>query len=98
MEAALQALTLHHDVLRLSFSQQAEGWTARHDAQPATLLWQASVQDAAELQALCERAQRSLDLQQGALLRAVLADMADGSQRLLLVMHHLVVVTITVLR
>ncbi len=91
LEAALQALTLHHDVLRLSFSQQAEGWTARHDAQPATLLWQASVQDAAELQALCERAQRSLDLQQGPLLRAVLAEMADGSQRLLLVMHHLVV-------
>nr|WP_314532434.1 non-ribosomal peptide synthetase [uncultured Pseudomonas sp.] len=91
LDVALQALIQHHDVLRLSFSQQAEGWTARHDAQPATLLWQASVQDAAELQALCERAQRSLDLQQGALLRAVLADMADGSQRLLLVMHHLVV-------
>ncbi|NWE03700.1 amino acid adenylation domain-containing protein [Pseudomonas sp. IPO3749] len=91
LEAALQALTQHHDVLRLSFSQQAEGWTARHDAQPATLLWQANVQDAAELQTLCERAQRSLDLQQGALLRAVLAEMADGSQRLLLVMHHLVV-------
>ena len=91
LEAALQALTRHHDVLRLSFSQQAEGWTARHDAQPATLLWQASVQDTTELQALCERAQRSLDLQQGPLLRAVLAEMADGSQRLLLVMHHLVV-------
>ncbi|MBV4456047.1 non-ribosomal peptide synthetase [Pseudomonas azadiae] len=91
LEAALQALTQHHDVLRLSFSRQAEGWTARHDAQAATLLWQASVQDSAELQNLCERAQRSLDLQQGPLLRAVLAEMADGSQRLLLVMHHLVV-------
>ncbi|MFL1391710.1 amino acid adenylation domain-containing protein [Pseudomonas tritici] len=91
LDAALQTLTQHHDVLRLSFSQQAAGWTARHDAQPATLLWQATVQDAAELQTLCERAQRSLDLQQGQLLRAVLADMADGSQRLLLVMHHLVV-------
>ena len=91
LEAALQALTRHHDVLRLSFSQQDEGWTARHDAKPATLLWQANVQDAAELQTLCERAQRSLDLQQGQLLRALLADMADGSQRLLLVMHHLVV-------
>ncbi|KAB0511213.1 non-ribosomal peptide synthetase [Pseudomonas extremorientalis] len=91
LETALQALTQHHDVLRLSFTPQAEGWTARHDAPAATLLWQASVQDVAELQALCERAQRSLDLQQGQLLRAVLAEMADGSQRLLLVMHHLVV-------
>ncbi|KRP71473.1 pyoverdine sidechain peptide synthetase [Pseudomonas paralactis] len=91
LEAALQALIQHHDVLRLSFTPQAGGWTARHDAQATTLLWQASVHDAAQLQALCERAQRSLDLQQGQLLRAVLADMADGSQRLLLVMHHLVV-------
>ncbi|MGY2192347.1 amino acid adenylation domain-containing protein [Pseudomonas pergaminensis] len=91
LEAALQVLTQHHDVLRLSFSQQAGAWTARHDAQAAPLLWQANLHDAAELHALCERAQRSLDLQQGQLLRAVLAEMADGSQRLLLVMHHLVV-------
>ncbi|AUZ49038.1 non-ribosomal peptide synthetase [Pseudomonas orientalis] len=91
LEAALQALVQHHDVLRLSFTPHAEGWTARHDAPATTLLWQVGVHNAAELQALCERAQRSLDLQQGQLLRAVLADMADGSQRLLLVMHHLVV-------
>ncbi|MGX5797708.1 condensation domain-containing protein, partial [Pseudomonas sp. E2-15] len=91
LEAALQSLTQHHDVLRLSFSQEAEGWVACHDAPAANLLWQASVQDADELHALCERAQGSLDLQQGPLLRAVLADLIDGSQRLLLVMHHLVV-------
>ncbi len=41
--------------------------------------------------ALCEEAQRSLDLEQGPLLRALLVDMADGSQRLLLVIHHLAV-------
>ncbi|MGV8422697.1 condensation domain-containing protein, partial [Pseudomonas aeruginosa] len=43
------------------------------------------------LLALCEEAQRSLDLEQGPLLRALLVDMADGSQRLLLVIHHLAV-------
>ncbi|WP_369303278.1 amino acid adenylation domain-containing protein [Pseudomonas sp. N2-5-1-1] len=91
LQVALQLLVQHHDVLRLSFSQQADRWTARHDAPMATLLWQETVQDDAELLALCERAQSSLDLQQGQLLRAVLADLADGSQRLLLVMHHLVV-------
>ncbi|WP_244235662.1 condensation domain-containing protein, partial [Pseudomonas aeruginosa] len=32
-----------------------------------------------------------LDLEQGPLLRALLVDMADGSQRLLLVIHHLAV-------
>ncbi|MGY2403239.1 amino acid adenylation domain-containing protein [Pseudomonas sp. SDO5271_S396] len=91
LEAALQALTRHHDVLRLRFSQQADGWVARHEAPASALVWQEPVNDAAQLQALGERAQRSLDLQNGPLLRAVLADLADGSQRLLLVMHHLVV-------
>ncbi|WDG77011.1 amino acid adenylation domain-containing protein [Pseudomonas chlororaphis] len=91
LETALQALVVQHDALRLSFRQQADGWRARHDAPAATLLWQATVQDTAELEALCERAQRSLDLQQGPLLRAVLAELPDGSQRLLLVIHHLVV-------
>ncbi|TWC67144.1 non-ribosomal peptide synthase protein (TIGR01720 family)/amino acid adenylation domain-containing protein [Pseudomonas sp. SJZ103] len=91
LQAALHAIVQHHDVLRLSFSQQAEGWQAEHAAATPEVLWQATVKDADELAALCEKAQRSLDLHQGPLLRAVLAELADGSQRLLLVMHHLVV-------
>uniref|UniRef100_UPI0030DA9FB3 amino acid adenylation domain-containing protein n=4 Tax=Pseudomonas sp. JAI120 TaxID=2723063 RepID=UPI0030DA9FB3 len=91
LQAALHAIVQHHDVLRLSFSQQAEGWQAEHAAATPEVLWQATVKDADELTALCEKAQRSLDLHQGPLLRAVLAELADGSQRLLLVMHHLVV-------
>ncbi|EIK63776.1 non-ribosomal peptide synthetase [Pseudomonas lactis] len=91
LEAALQSVIQHHDVLRLRFSESADGWRARHDTPPTALLWQEPVQSDAELLALCERAQRSLDLQNGPLLRAVLAEMADGTQRLLLVMHHLVV-------
>ena len=91
LEAALQGLIAHHDVLRLNFSQHPEGWKAEHAAAGTPVLWQATVADASELTALCEKAQRSLDLQQGPLLRAVLIELADGSQRLLLVMHHLVV-------
>ncbi len=91
LEAALQGLIAHHDVLRLRFSQHLEGWQAEHAAAGTQVLWQAKVADASELTALCEKAQRSLDLQQGPLLRAVLVELADGSQRLLLVMHHLVV-------
>ncbi len=91
LQAALHAIVHHHDGLRLSFSQPAEGWRAEHAAAIPEVLWQAAVADADELAALCEKAQRSLDLQQGPLLRAVLAELADGSQRLLLVMHHLVV-------
>ncbi|OXS19100.1 non-ribosomal peptide synthetase, partial [Pseudomonas fluorescens] len=90
LEAALQALMLHHDVLRLRFSQHGAEWRAVH-AEPASgLLWHATVPDTQALTARCEEAQRSLALN-GPLLRVLLADLPDGSQRLLLVMHHLVV-------
>ncbi|MCS4283364.1 amino acid adenylation domain-containing protein/non-ribosomal peptide synthase protein (TIGR01720 family) [Pseudomonas sp. BIGb0278] len=93
LEQALQALVAHHDALRLAFVEQADGWQAHYrDVDVAqSLLWQVEVADTAELQARCEAAQRSFDLAAGPLLRAVLATLADGSQRLLLVVHHLVV-------
>ena len=92
LEQALQALLRQHDALRLRFVQQAEGWRASHAALEGgqTLLWHRQVADADALLAVCEQAQRSLDLANGPLLRAVLFDYQDG-QRLLLVAHHLVV-------
>ncbi len=92
LEAALTQLINHHDALRLRFVQQAGGWQQAH-AEPVTTpgLWQTQVADDAELAALCDEAQRSLDLGQGPLLRAALVTMADGAQRLLLVVHHLAV-------
>ncbi|MDF5813224.1 condensation domain-containing protein [Pseudomonas aeruginosa] len=51
----------------------------------------AQVADLAALRALADEVQRSLDLADGPLLRALLATFDDGSQRLLLVIHHLVV-------
>lgn len=96
LDRALQALLAHHDALRVSFQQEdGSTWSAcyRQIGEPAqaTCLWQAQLQHPSELQALCDKAQRSLDLQQGPLLRAVLADLPDGNQRLLLVIHHLAV-------
>ncbi|MDO7899400.1 non-ribosomal peptide synthase/polyketide synthase [Pseudomonas citrulli] len=94
LEQVLRALVNHHDALRLGFTQQPSGWVAAYrpvEQQAADWLWQADLADSAELEALGNRAQRSLDLQDGPLLRAVLANLADGSQRLLLVIHHLVV-------
>src|SRR5256885_8607888 len=41
--------------------------------------------------ALCEQAQRSLDIVHGPLLRGLCIEVGDGSWRLLLVAHHLVV-------
>ncbi|MBP5100530.1 non-ribosomal peptide synthetase, partial [Pseudomonas protegens] len=93
VENALQALWVQHDALRLQFSQEADGWSARFaDAgQRPELLWQVAVDGAQAMEQSAIEAQRSLNLQDGPLLRAVLFSLEDGSQRLLLVIHHLVV-------
>ncbi|WGT29240.1 non-ribosomal peptide synthetase [Pseudomonas marginalis] len=92
LEAALIQVINHHDALRLRFVQQADGWQQAYAA-PVTEpgLWQAQASSDDELAALCDETQRSLDLAQGPLLRAALVSLADGSQRLLLVIHHLAV-------
>ncbi|MCO8162806.1 non-ribosomal peptide synthase/polyketide synthase [Pseudomonas sp. 21LCFQ010] len=95
MEQALRALIMHHDSLRLEFKEQASGWTAQYREVDAllsdTTVWQVDVAGLAELEAIGNKAQRSLKLSGGSLIRAVLANLADGSQRLLLIAHHLVV-------
>jgi aryl carrier-like protein len=89
LNQALLALYAHHDALRLRFTADAAEHGPLHPAQP--LLTRTTATDAAAIEAACEAAQRSLDLAQGPLLRALLIDVADGSQRVLLVIHHLVV-------
>jgi amino acid adenylation domain-containing protein/non-ribosomal peptide synthase protein (TIGR01720 family) len=92
LSQALQNLQQHHEALRFSFLQEQGQWLARTRATTdADLLWQREAADAAELTAITDQAQRSLDLHNGPLMRAVLFNLADGSQRLLLVVHHLVV-------
>nr|WP_231670471.1 non-ribosomal peptide synthase/polyketide synthase [Pseudomonas quasicaspiana] len=97
LRTALLALVNHHDALRLLFADAVQGRAVfaeplADDADSAlSLLWQVTINGMFELEPLFEEAQRSLDLQSGPLLRAVLADLPDGSQRLLLVVHHLVV-------
>ncbi|QXH44121.1 non-ribosomal peptide synthase/polyketide synthase [Pseudomonas xanthosomatis] len=85
---ALHALVTHHDALRLQFNGQQA-----HYGEPAAgtdLLWQHCLDDEAQWSALADAAQGSLDLAQGPLLRALLATVG-GRQRLLLVVHHLVI-------
>ncbi len=93
LEQALQRLVAHHDALRLSFTATADGWTASHGSLDTahTLLWQRAVTDDAQLLEACQQAQRSFDLADGPLVRGLLLDLDDGSQRLLLAIHHLVV-------
>ncbi|MEE1925826.1 amino acid adenylation domain-containing protein [Pseudomonas sp. 148P] len=92
LQQALRALLAHHDALRLAFVETDGGWQARHVASSdEALLWLRPLAYADDLEPLVQEAQRSLDLQRGHLLRAVLAELPDGTQRLLLVIHHLVV-------
>ncbi|MBF2950585.1 non-ribosomal peptide synthetase, partial [Pseudomonas aeruginosa] len=92
LRKSLQRLVEQHDALRLAFHQVDGEWLAQHrPLREQELLWHVPVQSFDECAELFAKAQRSLDLEQGPLLRAVLVDMADGSQRLLLVIHHLAV-------
>jgi len=92
---ALQALIVHHDALRAQFINGADGWGGVYrgadQPQADAVLWQRALHNVEALETLGEEAQRSLDLGQGPLMRAVLVELGDGSQRLLLVIHHLVV-------
>ena len=96
LEQALRALVNQHDSLRLVFTESADGWSASYRSIDALLQGQdllrvVRLPDTQALQAFGEQVQQSLDLSSGPLLRAVLVELADGSQRLLLVLHHLVV-------
>ncbi|SDI16705.1 non-ribosomal peptide synthase domain TIGR01720/amino acid adenylation domain-containing protein [Pseudomonas flavescens] len=95
LRTAMQRLLQQHDALRLRFFQDKGDWRADYrqlgDPVVDELLWTAATDGNEALQALCDEAQRSLSLHDGCLLRAVLISHEDGSQRLLLVIHHLVV-------
>ncbi|MEW5931880.1 MAG: condensation domain-containing protein, partial [Gemmatimonadota bacterium] len=95
---SVAALEGHHDALRLRFRQGEDGaWTQLHAGSsarvPLTVLDLSALPDDAEaLEAAAERVQRSLELERGPLLRVALFERGGGRpQRLLLVIHHLVV-------
>ncbi|RMU33483.1 Pyoverdine sidechain peptide synthetase II, D-Asp-L-Thr component, partial [Pseudomonas amygdali pv. morsprunorum] len=92
LQAALTALIEQHDALRLGFTQQDGQWQATFGA-PNTrdLLWIHELDSIERLPELADEAQRSLDLKNGPLLRALLVNLPQGEQRLLLVIHHLAV-------
>nr|WP_166817165.1 non-ribosomal peptide synthase/polyketide synthase [Bradyrhizobium sp. 1(2017)]QIO34957.1 amino acid adenylation domain-containing protein [Bradyrhizobium sp. 1(2017)] len=93
MRRALAAVIDHHDALRLRFEARHGGWHAEHGAAPAAdaLLWVRQAIDRDSVTALASSAQASLSISGGLLLRAVGIDVADGSQRFVIVIHHLVV-------
>ncbi|MET0264738.1 MAG: condensation domain-containing protein, partial [Duganella sp.] len=93
LEQALQTLTVRHRSLRLRFTQNASGqWRQSCGAVPRQpVLWVRQAESADQVTALCEQAQRSLDIGDGRLWRALLIELDDGSSRLLLAVHHLAI-------
>lgn len=99
VEKSLQHLLAHHDALRLRFNQRGSEWSQVNARSEGASVFvhldlserSAHQQDAAMTEEM-ERAQRSLDLSAGPLLRAVLFDLgSDRGSRLLIVIHHLAV-------
>jgi len=92
LRLALADVVAHHDALRLRFAETPDGWQQSYaDAEPSTdLLWVRQAASEAERLAHCDAAQRSLDITQGPLLRAVALETA-GRWQLLIAIHHLAV-------
>ncbi|HEY0289409.1 MAG TPA: amino acid adenylation domain-containing protein, partial [Pseudomonas sp.] len=93
LAVALERLAQQHAALRLSFPQEAveQGQAQFERKVPADVLWCCAVESAHEISALADEAQRSLNPARGHVFRAVLINLPDNTQRLLLVAHHLVV-------
>ncbi|WP_433769677.1 non-ribosomal peptide synthetase [Pseudomonas putida] len=92
LEQALLAVIEQHDALRLRFSEVAGQWQAEYQAlSDAPVLWQVRVPSMDKCTALFADAQRSLDLEEGPLMRVLLVDGPQAQQRLFIAIHHLVV-------
>jgi non-ribosomal peptide synthase protein (TIGR01720 family) len=99
VEGALRCLVIHHDALRLRFCRRGDGgWQQAHAEGEGELacarLDLSELEGCAQAAALkhhAGRLQASLDLAGGPLLRAALFDLGAQGQRLLLIIHHLVV-------
>ncbi|MCD9120743.1 non-ribosomal peptide synthetase [Cupriavidus sp. UGS-1] len=92
LRKALRALVSHHDALRLRYRQSDGQWQQHYaEVDDHELLWHEEVANTDAIADRCGEAQRSLNLEQGPLLRALHVRLPDGSERLLLAVHHLVV-------
>ncbi len=105
---AVDAVTTHHDSLRLRFAHDADGWRQQCVVEPGVALVEVvdvskerSDARAASVTDVCLRIQGSLDIAFGPLLRVAFFRLgATESARLLIAAHHLAIdgVSWTVLR
>ncbi|HEX2188975.1 MAG TPA: condensation domain-containing protein, partial [Longimicrobiaceae bacterium] len=98
LERAVGGLLRHHDALRLRFRREGGEWRAECAAWDGAVPFEQVDQSAtppaeraAEVEHVAARAQASLALERGPLLRAVYFGRGEDAGRLLLAVHHLAV-------
>lgn len=96
--SALNALVLHHDALRFTYSQNQDSWQQTYGIQTDLFFEEhlesfTAVQLEAQIDAVCLQYQQSLDIEKGVLIKAVLLHTPEQerSNRLFFVIHHLAV-------
>lgn len=96
---AIGHLVAHHDALRMQFTRSSEGWV-QHNAGISEQIPFAVVdlshlpqdQQAEALEQAADEVQRSIQLAEGNLIKAVYFQLGEGTAgRLLLIIHHLAV-------
>src|SRR5260370_34698891 len=90
LEPALGALVRQHDALRLRYRREAEGWRQWHAEEGWELRLEQRELGGRELEQVVSELQRSLELEQGPLLRPLLLAGAGGPRWVLLGSHPLV--------
>ena len=92
VQDAMAMIGQTHAGFRLRFSTAADGQWRQEYAPTADIVCDERAAGApADVTRLCDGAQDGLDIMHGPLMRARLITLSDGSQRLFLVAHHLVV-------
>jgi non-ribosomal peptide synthase protein (TIGR01720 family) len=98
LERAVREVMEHHDALRMRYERAADGvWRQENLADVGGQAWWSrdlsGVEEgrrAAAIEEEAERAQRSLEVESGTVMRVVHMDLGGGEARLLMVVHHLV--------
>ena len=93
-----EKLLRQHDVLRLSFSNNEGIWTQSYNEEGTCLNTESLADNSsadwqAEIAIICNKYQRSLNIETGEVIRAVLIETPEGEamNRFFLVAHHLVI-------
>ncbi|GKT02446.1 amino acid adenylation domain-containing protein [Acidovorax sp. SUPP3434] len=93
LEEAVRLLQARHDAFRIRFRRNGAGvWTQAYAPDSGSTVL-CTLEDVAvdDISRTCETVQCSLDLEHGPLWRVAHLRVEDGSERLLIVVHHLIV-------